>query len=843
MSPPEYRKQLVVESPIMSPVDDVHVAEQFFNPISVDAGPHNPRNYELPMSQVNLHHLTIPHMGSGQPQRYNEVEAPWSPYYSPRHHGHHEGRPMVEFPSSPSSSRYRMPFGEPTDKSMDRIPEEYGRQQFNHQPPFDPQHQYGDNIMWLHTGAVTGDNAGFPGNILHGPNMFEASSICEHCRRSFPRNQGFNPDFHRKHGEQPHVEQHNIGNGFHQLPNACAECLPSKDSFVMNSDPKLHPSMYSKDQSDLRSFYNEGHNHDRGWALHRQLATRIEEPRAHISTASRINDHYIVDGSAINYPIGHGNLSDGHHYIPHEEPRYIRAGLETGIEMFHDQASGVGPQVHVPAPEERGIRPGNLPYVYSTDNLFHNPLGQASAHASWRNVQNPIPHTPYEASSQQVNGTISQAFLRNPQENSPSFTVGVEHRGSWVDPSQKMLVDVPSVPETAYGSTYKPAPEPAQSTHDMLKLATPVELTPQTDSGEHTGATEVQRKGLESNIGGEKIEHVNKVESNNTHNISEPDTTNSLKHDECDDATKISTALADVSLEHLNPLVRQLTILPEFIASVRKAALEDVEEVKNDTESSAGVVPLDDTTGKEATSNKAGSLNANGDVEVDSDNESVNSSKIEPTTAEAEAIGRGLQTIKNSDLEEVRELGSGTYGAVYHGKWKGSDVAIKRIKASCFAGRPSERERLIADFWKEAQILSSLHHPNVVSFYGIVRDGPDGSLATVTEFMVNGSLKQFLQKKDSAISFTKLSMLIDVYSFGIVMWELLTGDEPYANMHCASIIGGIVNNTLRPQIPTWCDPEWKSLMESCWSSDPADRPSFSEISQKLRSMAAAINVK
>lgn len=53
------------------------------------------------------------------------------------------------------------------------------------------------------------------------------------------------------------------------------------------------------------------------------------------------------------------------------------------------------------------------------------------------------------------------------------------------------------------------------------------------------------------------------------------------------------------------------------------------------------------------------------------------------------------QTIRNDDLEEIRELGSGTYGAVYHGKWKGSDVAIKRIKASCFAGRPSERERLV----------------------------------------------------------------------------------------------------------------------------------------------------
>ncbi|XAR48611.1 Non-specific serine/threonine protein kinase [Bertholletia excelsa] len=52
-------------------------------------------------------------------------------------------------------------------------------------------------------------------------------------------------------------------------------------------------------------------------------------------------------------------------------------------------------------------------------------------------------------------------------------------------------------------------------------------------------------------------------------------------------------------------------------------------------------------------------------------------------------------TIKNDDLEEIRELDSGTYGAVYHGKWRGSDVAIKRIKASRFAGRPSERECLV----------------------------------------------------------------------------------------------------------------------------------------------------
>ncbi|THG10602.1 hypothetical protein TEA_017367 [Camellia sinensis var. sinensis] len=31
---------------------------------------------------------------------------------------------------------------------------------------------------------------------------------------------------------------------------------------------------------------------------------------------------------------------------------------------------------------------------------------------------------------------------------------------------------------------------------------------------------------------------------------------------------------------------------------------------------------------------------------------------------------------------------------------------------------------------------------------------------------------------------------IDVYSSGIVMWELLTGDKSYTDMHCASIIDG-----------------------------------------------------
>ena len=54
-----------------------------------------------------------------------------------------------------------------------------------------------------------------------------------------------------------------------------------------------------------------------------------------------------------------------------------------------------------------------------------------------------------------------------------------------------------------------------------------------------------------------------------------------------------------------------------------------------------------------------------------------------------------------------------------------------------------------------------------MSFYGIVQDGPNDTLAAVTEFTVNGSLKQILRKKDRTVDQCKRLILARDAAFGM----------------------------------------------------------------------------
>ncbi|KAG0589488.1 hypothetical protein KC19_1G023700 [Ceratodon purpureus] len=73
----------------------------------------------------------------------------------------------------------------------------------------------------------------------------------------------------------------------------------------------------------------------------------------------------------------------------------------------------------------------------------------------------------------------------------------------------------------------------------------------------------------------------------------------------------------------------------------------------------------------------------------------------------------------------------------------------------------------------------------------------------------------------------------DVYSFGMVCYEILTGDEPFPNELARNVKKKVLNGE-RPNLPDHCPLELKVLIQECWDQDPTARPSFDVICLKLK---------
>ncbi|KAJ7549108.1 hypothetical protein O6H91_07G040200 [Diphasiastrum complanatum] len=221
-----------------------------------------------------------------------------------------------------------------------------------------------------------------------------------------------------------------------------------------------------------------------------------------------------------------------------------------------------------------------------------------------------------------------------------------------------------------------------------------------------------------------------------------------------------------------------------------------------------------------------------------------------------------------SELFLGHRFASGAYSRLYHGIYKGQEVAVKLLR------QPDKvkeiAQRLDRQFIQEVTLLSRLHHQNVVRFVAACRKPP--VCCVITEYLPNGSLRAFLHKneahslplkiilgmsldiargmeyvhsqgvihrdlksenlcleKDLCIKITDFgvaclatecnnlakdigtyrwmapemishkpySRKVDVYSFGIILWELNTGLIPFEEMSAVQAAFAVVDKIVK----------------------------------------------
>ncbi|XP_039344855.1 mitogen-activated protein kinase kinase kinase 13 [Mauremys reevesii] len=234
------------------------------------------------------------------------------------------------------------------------------------------------------------------------------------------------------------------------------------------------------------------------------------------------------------------------------------------------------------------------------------------------------------------------------------------------------------------------------------------------------------------------------------------------------------------------------------------------------------------------------------------------------------------------EISELQWLGSGAQGAVFLGKFRAEEVAIKKV-----------REQNETDI----KHLRKLKHPNIIAFKGVCTQAP--CYCIIMEYCAHGQLYEVLRagrkvtpqllvdwstgiasgmnylhlhkiihrdlkspnvlvthtdavkisdfgtSKELSDKSTKMSFAgtvawmapevirnepvsekVDIWSFGVVLWELLTGEIPYKDVDSSAIIWGVGSNSLHLPVPSTCPDGFKILMKQTWQSKPRNRPSF-----------------
>ncbi|KAK7391274.1 hypothetical protein VNO78_19688 [Psophocarpus tetragonolobus] len=129
---------------------------------------------------------------------------------------------------------------------------------------------------------------------------------------------------------------------------------------------------------------------------------------------------------------------------------------------------------------------------------------------------------------------------------------------------------------------------------------------------------------------------------------------------------------------------------------------------------------------------------------------------------------------------------------------------------------------------KTANLLMDTHNVVKVADFGVARFLNQGGVMTAE----TGTYRWMAPE---VINHQPYDQKADVFSFSIVLWELVTAKVPYDNMTPLQAALG-VRQGLRPELPRHGHPKLLDLMRRCWEAIPSNRPPFNEITAELENI-------
>jgi len=141
---------------------------------------------------------------------------------------------------------------------------------------------------------------------------------------------------------------------------------------------------------------------------------------------------------------------------------------------------------------------------------------------------------------------------------------------------------------------------------------------------------------------------------------------------------------------------------------------------------------------------------------------------------------------------------------------------------------------------KSANLLAAEDYSVKICDFGISRLKADETMTSC------GTAKWV---SPEALREARYSEKSDVWSFGVVMWELSTRRNPYAHQTSLQVAISVATNGTSLEglgadgeallVESKCPPGWLSLLRECLSFNPDTRPSFTSVLSRLQALVDA----